>query len=109
MSDVNEILKMMDDFLKQGIDNYTFENTDDIPVVISGLRGARQYQLALDLYKKYETTLQASDMYIVGLSNIIQVCNDCGNTPLLIEYAKQLKVIADDHPFVIELEKKYTL
>jgi len=109
MSDIDGILKMMDDFRKQGIDNYPFDNTDDIPVVISGLRGARQYQLALDLYKKYETTLQASDMYIVALSNIIQVCNDCGNTPLLIEYAKQLKALADDHPFVIELSKTYDL
>ncbi len=109
MSDVEGILKMMDDFLKQGIDNYSFENTDDIPVVISGLRGVRQYQLALDLYKKYEAVLKASDMYIVGLSNIIQVCNDCGNTPLLIEYTKQLKVLADDHPFVIEVAKKYDL
>jgi hypothetical protein len=69
MSDVQRDIRIITDFLTQGLDKYEFENTDDIVMTISGLRGAREFQLALDVYKKYKKNLEVSDPYIRELTN----------------------------------------
>jgi hypothetical protein len=69
MSDVQRDIRIITDFLTQGLENYEFENTDDIVMTISGLRGAREFQLALEVYKKYEKNLEVSDPYIRELTN----------------------------------------
>lgn len=103
--DINAFIKKMDDFQKQGIDNYKFANSEDIVLIISGLRGLHQFDKAIELYQKYENILQHPDISPVALTNILQVCNDCKNIPLLIKYTKELKAIYPDHPFVIEVSK----
>lgn len=104
-----ELNDKMDDFLSQGIHNYQFESEEDIVMIISGLRGLRQYNTAIELYQKYEATLNASDISPVALTNIIQVCNDSKNIPLLIQYTKELKATHPDHPFVIEISKYHSI
>ena len=107
--DATRQIKIINDFIAQGVDNYTFENPEDMILTISGLRGAHQFQLAIDLYQKHELVLQHPDFSLVALTNIIEVCNDFNNIPLLIKYAKELKAIAPDHPFVITLSKSYSI
>ena len=99
----------MNDFQDQGVANYKFTNYDDIVLVISGLRGLHQYSTAIKLYQKYETILQSLDVFPVALSNIIEVCNDSKNIPLLIKYTKELKKIYPDHPYVIEISKFHSI
>lgn len=70
MSNVQRDIKIIKDFLTQGLDNYEFEKMDDIVMTISGLRGAGEFQSAFDLYKKYEKNLEVSDPYILELTNI---------------------------------------
>ncbi len=107
--DVKAFIKKMDDFQKQGIANYKFANTEDIVLIISGLRGLRQYDTAIELYKKYENLLRDSDIYPVALINILEVCNEQKNIPLLIEYARELKAIYPDFPLVLEIAKYHSL
>lgn len=95
----------INDFLIQGIDRYEFLNTADIIKIISALRKLGRFEEAIELYQKYETDLQDTDVYSVALSNIIMVCNECNNVILLIKYAKQLKAIYPDHPFVLNASK----
>ena len=107
--DVKALIKKMNDFQSQGIDKYEFTNNEDIVLVISGLRGLHKFKLALELYQKYEINLQDPDIYPVALTNIIEVCNDSKNIPLLIKYTKELKAIHPDHPYVIEIAKFHTI
>ncbi|MCF8317280.1 MAG: hypothetical protein K9I02_00915 [Haliscomenobacter sp.] len=107
--DVARQIKIINDIIAQGVDNYIFENPEDIILTISGLRGGHQFQLAIDLYQKHETVLLHPDFSLVALTNIIEVCNDFQNIPLLTKYAKVLKVIAPDHPFVITLSKTHPI
>ncbi len=107
--DVNALIKKMNDFQSQGIDKYKFANKEDIVLVISGLRGLHKFELAIELYQKYEMDLQDPDIYPVALTNIIEVCNDSKTIPLLIKYTKELKAIYPDHPYVIEISKFHTI
>lgn len=107
--EVNDYIKKMNDFQAQGIAKYKFTNPEDIILIISGLRGLRQFQNAIDLYQKYEQTLQQQDVFPVALTNIIEVCNDFNNIPLLIKYTKELKAIYPDHPYVIEISKSHSI
>lgn len=107
--DVNALIKKMNDFQSQGIDNYKFTDYDDIVLIISGLRGLHQYPKAIELYQKYESILQTLDVFPVALTNIIEVCNDSKNIPLLIKYTKELKAIYPDHPYVIEISKFHSI
>lgn len=97
------------DFLIQGIDRYEFLNTADIIKTIPALRGLGRFEEAIELYQKYETDLQDTDVYSVALSNIIIVCNECNNITLLIKYAQQLKAIYPDHPFVLNVAKHHNI
>lgn len=107
--DVTRQVKIMNDFIAQGVNNYTFNNPEDMILTISGLRGAQRFQLAIDLYQKHESVLQHPDFSLVALTNIIEVCNDLKNITLLIKYAKELKSIAPDHPFIITLSKTHSI
>jgi hypothetical protein len=107
--DVARQIKIINDFIAKGVNNYTFNDPDDMILTISGLRGAQQFQLAIDLYQKHESTLKQPDFALVALTNIIEVCNYFKNIPLLIKYAKEMKLIAPDHPFVITLSKTHPI
>lgn len=107
--DIKDSIKKMNDFQVQGIAKYKFTNPADIVLIISGLRGLGQFQNAIDLYQKYEQTLQLQDVFPVALTNIIEVCTDFKNLPLLIKYTKELKAIYPDHPYVIEISKYHSI
>jgi hypothetical protein len=101
--DIQAYIKKMNDFQSQGLNKYQFQNEEDIVLIISGLRGLRQFETAIQLYQKYEVQLKQSYIFPVALSNIIEVCNDSKNTDLLVKHTKELKSIYPDHPYVIEI------
>lgn len=107
--DIKAYIKKMEDFQKQGVANYKFATTEDIVLIIAGLRGLQQYDTAIELYQKYEDTLKSDDIYPVALTNIIEVCNEHKNIPLLIQYTRELREIYPDHTHVIEIAKYHAL
>lgn len=107
--DIQYFTKLITDFQKQGIKNFKFSNNEQIILVISGLRGLRQYSTAIELYEKYESDLKNDELYPAALTNIVEVCNDFNETELLIKYTRQLKAIYPDHPYVIEISKHHSI
>ncbi|MES2728282.1 MAG: hypothetical protein V4643_14330 [Bacteroidota bacterium] len=107
--DIPVYIQKMNDFQSQGVNNYQFQNEEDIVLIISGLRGLRQHNTAIQLYQKYEQQLKQSKILPVALTNIIEVCNESKNTILLVQYTKELKNIYPDHPYVVELSKFHSL
>ena len=107
--DPNAINKKIESYLNLGIDKFQIDDEQEIVLMISGLRALKEFNKATALYQKYESLLQKADIYPVALTNILQVCNDCGDTALLIKYAKELKAIYPDHPFVIKISKDHLL
>ena len=107
--DIDFINQKIESYLSQGIDKFHIDNGETIVLMISGLRALREFNSAIALYQKYDALLRNPDIYPVALTNILQVCNDCGNTKLLIRYAKELKAIEPNHPFVIKISKDHPL
>lgn len=107
--DIQAYIQKMKDFQSQGLNNYQFQNEEDIVLVISGLRGLQQYDTAVQLYQKYEQELNHSDILPVALTNIIEVCNESKKTDLLVKYTKELKNIYPDHPYVVEISKFHSI
>lgn len=107
--DIQEYNNKMIAFQSQGLNNYQFKNEEDIVLIISGLHGLREYDTAVQLYQKYEQQLNQSEILPVALTNIIKVCDDSKKIDLLVKYAKELKDIYPDHPYVIEISKTHSI
>lgn len=104
----------MKDFFKQlfrgsgdEIDNYEYNNAEDIILKCSELRSDKRHSDAIRLYEKFTDEIMESDYEIVGLTTIIKICQENFDTPRMVSYANRLKSIAPDHPWVTELSKYY--
>ncbi|MBJ2125573.1 hypothetical protein [Flavobacterium sp. IB48] len=98
-------------FRKSGdeIDNYEYKGAEDIIITCSSLRACNRHSDAIRLYEKFEQKIATSDYDMPGLTTIIKICEENSAIDKMINYAKALKKIAPDHPWVIELSKRYTL
>lgn len=91
------------------IDNYQYKGAEDIIMTCSVLRGYNRHSDAIRLYEKFDQQIIDSDYEVVGLTTIIKICQENFDIPTMVNYAKRLKVLAPDHPWVIELNKYNTL
>lgn len=86
-----------------------FISADDIIMQCSALHGQQRHSDAIALFEKYVSQLRQSETYVVGLTNIVKICNEINDTARLVKYARELKVLEPTHPWVIELSKHYSL
>lgn len=91
------------------IDHYHFKDVEDIILKCSALRDNRRNSDAIRLYERFDNEIMESDYEINGLTTILKICQENFDTPRMILYAKRLKVLSPDHPWVIELRKHYSI
>lgn len=106
----------MNDFLKKifkrtddEIDNYQFKNIEDIILKCSALRECRRHSDAIRLFERFDNEIMESDYAINSLTTILKICQESFDTPRMIRYAKRLRDLAPDHPWVIELKKYHSI
>lgn len=91
------------------IDNYQYKDVEDIILTCSALRGYRRHSDAIRLYERFDNEIMESDYEINGLTTILKICQENFDTPRMIRYAKRLRILAPDHPWVIELSKYHSI
>lgn len=89
------------------IDCYQYKGVEDIILTCSALRGYNRHSDAIRLYEKFEKQIIDSDYELVGLTTIIKICQENSDTPRMLNFAKRLKNLAPDHPWVAELSKNH--
>jgi hypothetical protein len=91
------------------IDNYQFKNVEDIILKCTVLSSCRRHLDAIRLYEKFENEIRESDYEINSLTTILKICQENFDTPGMIHYAKRLRLIAPDHPWIKELKKYHSI
>ncbi len=91
------------------IDNHQFKSVEDIILTLTTLSGFKRYSDAIRLFERFENEIKGSEYEIDSLIAILKICQKKFDTPRMIRFAKRLKVLDPNHPWVVELIKYYPI
>ncbi len=86
---------------------YVFTDVEKLVMDLTTLRAHRRHNDAIGIYKTVEPQTIDSPLELVGLTEIVKICDEANDTQSMLHYARRLRFLAPDHPYVLQLQKKY--